>query len=202
METSSATTQTGVSTMSGVSSTNQAGTQSGSLFDDPTHHRLGLPTPLRIPITTATAISVGFILGASHGASMTALRYRAENAHRLPKSTLQWYQYHRSKNYRAAVGGLKEGTRLGLRLGLGVACFALFEETCDRARHGHKDFLSTVTAGLTFSGMYSLISRHDIYTTARAAKLGLKASLAYGLVQDVLATTKGNPPFYLAKFFR
>ncbi|KAI5305534.1 hypothetical protein KEM56_004134, partial [Ascosphaera pollenicola] len=119
--------------------------------DDPTHPRLGLPAPLRIPIATATACSMGLLLGASHGSSMAALKFRAENAHRLPKSTLQWYQYHRSKNYRAMVGGLKEGSRMGLKLGLGVACFALFEETCDRARHGNKDFLSTVTAGLTFS---------------------------------------------------
>lgn len=130
-----------------------------SLPDDPTQPRLGLPTPLRIPITTATAFSVGLLLGASHGSSMAALKFRAENAHRLPKSTLQWYQYHRSKNYVAMVGGLKEGCKMGFRVGGGVACFALFEETCDRARHGNKDFLSTVTAGLTFSGVYSLICK-------------------------------------------
>ncbi|KAI5303219.1 hypothetical protein KEM55_000668 [Ascosphaera atra] len=74
----------------------------------------------------------------------------------------------------------------------------MFEETVDRARHGNKDFLSTITAGLTFSGLYSLVSRHDIYTTARVSKLGLKTSLVYGIAQDLLATLKGNPPRYIA----
>jgi hypothetical protein len=36
-----------------------------------------------------------------------------------------------------------------------------------------------------------------VYTAARTAKLGLKLSLAYGLLQDGLETLKGNHPKYL-----
>ena len=40
-------------------------------------------------------------------------------------------------------------------------------------------------------------ARHDVYTAARTAKLGLKLSLTYGLIQDALAAMKGNRPRYL-----
>lgn len=36
-----------------------------------------------------------------------------------------------------------------------------------------------------------------MYTAARTAKLGLKIGLAYGLLQDAMATLKGNRPRYL-----
>jgi hypothetical protein len=42
-----------------------------------------------------------------------------------------------------------------------------------------------------------LPARHDVYTAARTVKLGLKLSLAYGLMQDGLETMKGNRPAYL-----
>jgi hypothetical protein len=40
-------------------------------------------------------------------------------------------------------------------------------------------------------------ARHDVYTAARTAKLGLKMSLVYGLLQDGLETMKGNRPAYI-----
>lgn len=46
---------------------------------------------------------------------------------------------------------------MGFKLGTGALAFCVFEETVDYARHDRKDFLSTVTAGLSFSGIYSLI---------------------------------------------
>lgn len=55
------------------------------------------------------------------------------------------------------------------------------------------------------SNFWGTTARHDIYTAARTAKLGLKLSVAYGLLQDALATAKGNPPRYvesIAKMFR
>lgn len=127
-----------------------------SVFDDGTAPRLGISAPIRIPMSMCSAFGVGITLGASHGSSTAALRYRAENAHRLPTSTVGWYQYHRSKNYKAIVGGVRDGLKLGSKLSAGVLAFCFFEETVDRARHGNRDFLSTVTAGLSFSGVYSL----------------------------------------------
>lgn len=86
---------------------------------------------------------------------------------------------------------------MGMKLGAGAFAFCLFEETVDYARNDRRDFLSTVTAGLSFSGIYSLLARHDIYTAARTTKLGLKLSLAYGLAQDALESLKGNRPAYV-----
>lgn len=169
-------------------------------------------------LATIVAFSTGLALGASHGTTRAALRFRAENAHRFPTDSAGWYQYHKSKNYVSMIGGLKDGMKLGTKLSVGVAGFCLLEEVINQARPGNRDFLSTVTAGLTFSGLYSLIgvyfcnktcvgskadtrgliARHDVYTAARTAKLGLKLSLAYGLAQDVLSSAKGEKPGYIA----
>ncbi|EEH36354.1 hypothetical protein PAAG_06772 [Paracoccidioides lutzii Pb01] len=164
---------------------------------DPSPPRLGIDPVVRLPVTMVAAFAAGMVLGAGHGSTKAAFQYRAENAHRLPTTTMGWYHYHRSKNYKSLVGGVKDGMRMGMRLGVGAFTFCLFEETVDHARHGRQDFLSTVTAGLTFSGVYSLFARHDIYTAARTAKLGLKLSLMYGLIQDALATMRGNRPDYI-----
>ncbi|EAS33528.3 uncharacterized protein CIMG_04552 [Coccidioides immitis RS] len=149
-------------------------------------------------LASTVAFGTGIGLGFSHGSTKAAFRFRAENAHRFPTSPAGWYQYHKSKNYVSMVGGLKDGIKLGTKLSVGVMGFSFLEEIINQARHGNRDFLSTVTAGLTFSGIYSLFARHDVYTAARTAKLGLKLSLAYGLAQDALAVAKGHKPRYLA----
>ncbi|OJD27616.1 hypothetical protein ACJ73_00995 [Blastomyces percursus] len=164
--------------------------------------RLGIYPIVRLPITIGAAFTAGMVLGAGHGSTRAAFRYRAENAHRLPTTTMGWYHYHRSKNYKSLVGGIKDGMKMGTKLGTGAFTFCLFEETVDHARHGRRDFLSTVTAGLAFSGLYSLLAHHDVYTAARTAKLGLKLGLAYGLIQDALATMKGNRPDYINFIYR
>lgn len=48
---------------------------------------------------------------------------------------------------------------MGSKLGVGALAFCLFEETVDYARHDERDFLSTVTAGLSCSGIYSLLGK-------------------------------------------
>ncbi|PGG97924.1 hypothetical protein AJ79_09037 [Helicocarpus griseus UAMH5409] len=170
--------------------------------DNPSPPRLGSDIVVRLPLAMGAAFTTGFTLGAGHGSTKAAYRFRAENAHRLPTATMQWYHYHRSKNYVAIVGACKDGVKMGSKLAAGAFTFCFFEEVVDHARHGRRDFLSTVTAGLTFSGLFSMISRHDVYTAARTAKLGLKASLAYGLIQDVFATLKGSRPDYIDFLFR
>ncbi|KAF3399693.1 hypothetical protein DPV78_006589 [Talaromyces pinophilus] len=171
------------------------------LFESSTPPRLGMNIEKRLPLTALTAFSVGLGVGANHGARKAAYQFRAENAHRFPTTSTGWFQYHKTKNYKAIVGGVSDGFRLGTRLGVGAMAFVLFEETVDCARHDRRDFLSTVIAGLSFSGMYSLLARHDIYTAARTTKLGLKLSLVYGLTQDALATMKGNRPPYIQYLF-
>ncbi|GAD93369.1 hypothetical protein NFIA_035520 [Paecilomyces variotii No. 5] len=167
------------------------------LFDSDTPPRLGIEIKNRLPYTATSAFAVGMAIGASHGSKKAAYQFRAENAHRFPTTSTGWFLYHKSKNYKSIVGGVKDGMKLGLKLGAGAMAFCLFEETVDYARHDRRDFLSTVTAGLSFSGIYSLLARHDVYTAARTTKLGLKLSLVYGLMQDMLESMKGNRPAYV-----
>ncbi|KAJ5986271.1 hypothetical protein N7451_010636 [Penicillium sp. IBT 35674x] len=167
------------------------------LFESDTPPRLGIDVEKRIPYATMCAFIPGLALGYVHGSKKAGLLFRAENAHRFPTTSTGWFQYHKTKNYISIVGGVKDGIKMGAKLGVGALAFSLFEETVDYARHDERDFLSTVTAGLSFSGIYSLLARHDVYTAARTAKFGLKLSLTYGLLQDVLETAKGNRPKYL-----
>ena len=57
------------------------------------------------------------------------------------------------------VGGVAEGVKVGLKLGTAALAFCLFEETVDQVRHDRRDFLSTVTAGLSLSGIYSMLGK-------------------------------------------
>ncbi|KAL5050438.1 hypothetical protein BDW71DRAFT_125665 [Aspergillus fruticulosus] len=166
-------------------------------FESEAPPRLGMEVGQRLPLTALSAFSAGLAIGATHGSKKAAYRFRAENAHRFPTTPTGWFQYHKTKNYISIVGGVKEGMKMGFKLGAGALAFCLFEETVDYARHDQRDFISTVTAGLSFSGIYSLLARHDIYTAARTTKLGLKLSLVYGLMQDGLETLKGNRPAYV-----
>ncbi|KAI2792632.1 hypothetical protein POX_b02672 [Penicillium oxalicum] len=159
------------------------------LFESDTPPRLGIDVERRIPYAFLSAFSTGMALGYFHGSKKAGLVFRAENAHRFPTTSAGWFQYHKTKNYISVVGGAKDGLKMGMKLGAGALAFCLFEETVDYARHDERDFLSTVTAGLSCSGIYSLL--------ARTAKLGLKMSLAYGLLQDALETAKGNRPSYV-----
>jgi hypothetical protein len=128
-----------------------------SIFDSESPPRLGIDIKSRLPATSAVAFAAGMVLGTSHGSTKAALRFRAENAHRFPTTSTGWYQYHKTKNYKSVLGGLKGGIKFGTKLGIGAMTFCLFEETVDHARHGRRDFISTVTAGLSFSGIYSLL---------------------------------------------
>ncbi|KAL4925599.1 uncharacterized protein BDV17DRAFT_182396 [Aspergillus undulatus] len=159
--------------------------------------RLGMDVGQRLPLAALSAFSAGMGIGAIHGSKKAAYRFRAENAHRFPTTPTGWFQYHKTKNYISIVGGVKDGMKMGFKLGAGALAFCLFEETVDYARHDKRDFISTVTAGLAFSGVYSLLARHDVYTAARTTKLGLKLSLVYGMMQDGLEAMKGNRPAYI-----
>jgi hypothetical protein len=162
-------------------------------------HRLGLPTANRLLLGAAFGSSIGMILGASHGGRREGLRFRAENAHRLPTSQKGWYFYHKSKNYAAMLGGVKEGLRMGLRTGLWVAGFIYLEAAADHNRGygGQQDVLSTTMAGVVTAALWSAWHRFPAATTVRTGKLGLKIGVGYGLVQDVLGYARGREITYI-----
>src|SRR5271168_3181938 len=120
--------------------------------------RFSLPFGMRLPLATSLSFLVGMGLGVSHGSQVAGLRFRAENAHRLPSTPTGWYLYHKSKNYHMAYGGVKEGLKMGVRISAWVAAFFYIEDCWDEVR-GEKDFLNTVVASLSVAGGFSLWSR-------------------------------------------
>lgn len=162
-------------------------------------HRLGLPLFNRFLVGTTSALFVGTTLGAIHGARREGLRFRAENAHRLPVSQKGWYYYHKSKNYTAAWGGVKEGLRMGFRTTFWVAAFVWLEAAADHHRGYGKqqDFLSTTLAGVVTAGAFSAWHGFPAATTVRTGRLGFKIGLGLGLVQDMLGLLRGRKLAYV-----
>ena len=173
------------------------------------NERLSIPFILRAPLLLCSSAVVGFSLGAAHGGSIAAYRYRAENAHRLPTTQTGWYLYHKSKNYHSILGGVKEGVKLG-----GVLCgwatiFMCCEEIVDKSRErifargadddapGQRDAASTVVAAMSTAGIYSWKRGWDKFTAARTARMALKYSFIYGMIQDLAASLRGNRPAYI-----
>lgn len=110
--------------------------------------------------TTSVLLSslAGLGLGFSYGSRDAGLRFRAENAHRLPSTAVGWYAYHKAKNYYVSYAGLKEGVKMGAKCGFWVGGFFAAEEAVDGLR-GKEDFLSTVVAGLGVAGAFTIWSR-------------------------------------------
>lgn len=120
--------------------------------------RFSFPFGMRLPIATSISFISGLVLGMSHGSQVAGFRFRAENAHRLPSTPTGWYLYHKSKNYNMALGGVKEGLKMGAKVSFWTAGFFSIEEMFDRYR-GTKDFFNTVLASLSIAGGFSLYSQ-------------------------------------------
>ncbi|KAL5607170.1 hypothetical protein FOBRF1_007667 [Fusarium oxysporum] len=165
-------------------------------FPQDTNPRLSIATPMRLMLGTISSAVVGFSLGATQGGQMAQLRFRAEHAHKMPDTTTGWYFYHKSKNYHAMQGGIREGFRMGLKTGFWSFLALSLESTVDRYR-GASDMFSTTIATLTVAGAFSLWHRLSLTTAARTARYGLLFGLAYGGIQDVLGLARGRPIGYV-----
>ena len=117
-------------------------------------NRLSMPFLIRFPAATAGAFITGAALGVSHGGKSAGMRFRAENSHRFPTTSTGWYLYHKSKNYHVMLASIKEGLKMGSKIGFWAGSFFVIEEAVDRTR-GTKDFLSTVIAGVAVAAGFS-----------------------------------------------
>jgi hypothetical protein len=124
-------------------------------------NRLSVHPQKRVLMACTAAGMIGAALGVSHGANVAGLKFRAENAHRLPTSQQGWFLYHKSKNYAVMLGGVREAARMSARLAAWTSLFLLIEEIVDRSRQS-RDALSTLCAGLTTAGAFSLYSKSPI----------------------------------------
>lgn len=126
-----------------------------SMFTADPYPRLSIATPTRLLLGSISSGIVGFTLGAMQGGQMAQLRFRAEHAHKMPDTTTGWYFYHKSKNYHAMQGGIREGFRMSAKTGFWSFVALGLESTVDRYR-GCSDMLSTMVATLSVAGMFSL----------------------------------------------
>ena len=175
--------------------------------------RLSMPFDRRLLLAVFSSFSCGATLGYLNTSRLAALRFRAENAHRLPISQPGWYLYHKSKNYYKLQHGMPAGLRSGLFLSAWASIFFIVEESMDVFRgtwragrsltemegvseldlksvdtavQGSRDFWSSAVAGVFTGGLWSAWNRFPVVTAARTIRLGLLAGLGYGLAQDAL----------------
>ncbi len=179
--------------------------------------RLGMPFDRRLLLTTTLSFLSGFTLGSITAGHTASLRFRAENAHRLPISQPGWYLYYKSKNYYKWKVGVVEGLRKGSYIALWSTIFFLVEESLDvfrgtwiagrtlkemegvdeldiarveRGVDGSRDFISSGMAGMATGGLWSVWYQFPVSTAARTIRLGLFAGLGFGLAQDGLSWAK------------
>ncbi|KAL9579547.1 MAG: hypothetical protein Q9212_005047 [Teloschistes hypoglaucus] len=122
---------------------------------------------------------------------MAALRFRAENSHRIPTTTRGWYFYHKSKHYYVMYAAMTEGLKMGFMFPPVILSLLYFERTVDLLR-GRQDFLSTVIGSLSTAGLFSLKNHFNLPTTMHMARLGLVGGLAFGFIQDLHALGRGK----------
>ncbi|KAF1815494.1 hypothetical protein P152DRAFT_390730 [Eremomyces bilateralis CBS 781.70] len=162
------------------------------------NERLSMLPTQRLMTGSFAAAASGFLLGTFKGGQEAGYVFRAENAHRLPTSQRGWFFYHKTKNYQAAYGGVREGIKMGVKLGGWTAAFLLAEQAVDSLRPDEgKDALSTVVAATGTTGAFSLWNRFPAATAARTARLGIGIGICYGLLQDALGLVRGRKIGYI-----
>jgi len=173
-----------------------------------------MPLVIRAPTLMITSFVCGLSLGTAHGGSKAAYRFRAENAHRLPTTQSGWFLYQKSKNYHAMLGGIKEGVKFGSICTGWATLFLVTEEIVDQSRGrlfargddevalGQRDTASTVVAAMSMAAVYSWKNGLDKFAAARTARIALKYSIIYGLLQDATASLRGDPPAYVSLIAR
>ncbi|KAK8240802.1 hypothetical protein HDK90DRAFT_195877 [Phyllosticta capitalensis] len=190
-----------------------AGEQSTTAMEPPPppNTRLAMSYEARMMTIGPISAMTGFFLGLSQGVMTHGLRFRAENAHRLPSDPAGWFLYHKRKNYVALWGGIREGLFTGFKTGFWACGFLMCEQAVDRLRglggqdykgQARGDFGSTVIAGLGTAGAWSLWNRLPITAAARTAKTGLLFGLVYGLVQDATGLLRGQKLAYVESLRR
>ncbi|TFK55890.1 hypothetical protein OE88DRAFT_1616147, partial [Heliocybe sulcata] len=80
--------------------------------------RINLDIPSKLYMVPLLSFALGTMIGVQRGSKVASMRFLAENAHRPPKTVRGWYFYQKTKNYKVMWAALKEGGRIGSRLGL------------------------------------------------------------------------------------
>lgn len=103
--------------------------------------------------------------------------------------------------------GVDRGRAAGLRAWSGVATTRERNERRERLLLGEeeerrdvavgRDCVSSMLAGLGTAGLFSAWNRFPLATAARTARLGAKAGLGFGLLQDAVGVARGRRIGYI-----
>ncbi|GAN10762.1 conserved hypothetical protein [Mucor ambiguus] len=127
-------------------------------YEEPALLRAGLATKPRLVLMTSIGSFWGFSIGAYLGGRQSGLQYLAENAHKLPTTVQGWYFYHKTKNYRMMLGGVKRGVRFAGKTGGLCLLYGSLEAALDDMR-GEADVMNSVAAGVTTGTVFSALSK-------------------------------------------
>ncbi|RKP22318.1 hypothetical protein SYNPS1DRAFT_6285, partial [Syncephalis pseudoplumigaleata] len=119
-------------------------------------HRVGMSPRARVAAVSGFGAFWGFVFGAYLGGRQSGLQYLAENAHRLPRTKADWYFYHKTKNYRVMLGGIRRGMLYAGRTGGLCLCFSGLEATLDYARGFPSPLHPTLAGIVTAAGFATL----------------------------------------------
>ncbi|KAJ6261778.1 hypothetical protein Dda_2577 [Drechslerella dactyloides] len=154
--------------------------------------RLNLHPLTRLALGATFAFSTIFVATALRRTHTASLQFRAENAHRLPRSQKGWFFYHRSRSYAAMRDGVAAGVKRGSGMAGYVALFVAVEEAVDAVR-GKVDFGGSVVAGGVTGGWFGV-------TTALMLRNGLWYGFLFGAAQDLLVALRGDSVAWIDPF--
>jgi hypothetical protein len=149
-------------TFSNVPQSNISNYDQTEQYEEPAILRAGLATKPRLILMTSIGSFWGFSIGAFLGGQQSGLQYLAENAHKLPTTVQGWYFYHKTKNYRVMLGGVKRGVRFAGKTGGLCLLYGSLEAALDDMR-GEADVMNSVAAGVTTGTVFSALSKFKIF---------------------------------------
>ncbi|CEP11820.1 hypothetical protein [Parasitella parasitica] len=167
-------------------------------YEAPAILRAGLATKPRLVLMTSIGSIWGFSIGAFLGGKQSGLQYLAENAHKLPTTVQGWYFYHKTKNYRMMLGGVKRGVRFAGKTGGLCLLYGSLEAALDDMR-GEADVMNSVAAGVTTGTVFSALTRLTRGSFRYSVVFGAIFGLAAGGLSDLHRFASGNPPSYISK---
>ncbi|CAG8489072.1 13235_t:CDS:2, partial [Acaulospora colombiana] len=162
----------------------------------PYRFRANLSPLDRFIAIAAVSSGWGLLFGSYTGGKTAGLQHLAENAHKLPRTKSGWYHYHKHKNFRMIIGGLKSGIHLAGKTSLLCLCFSGTEAILDELRK-ENDIWNSCVAGLLSAGIISSFYRLPRQSAKYAYTIGLGFGLITGGMQDYLKLSQGQRIWYI-----
>ncbi|KAJ6629222.1 hypothetical protein B0H10DRAFT_1776877 [Mycena sp. CBHHK59/15] len=148
-----------------------------------------LTIPPRFYTVPFGAALLGGVIGVNRGARLASLRFLAENAHRPPTTQRGWYYYHKTKNYRVILGGLRGAARDGAFLGGVTLGWVTLEEGLRWAGWGP---VAMGGAGVGTAGLFCVLYRLSWKASRQTVLLGLVGGGSMDVVRWVVDKKVGE----------